>query len=697
MTSSCSLSRLLALSFVLIFTALLSAQSVTVRGKSSSIAVPRITGPFAVSSQQSVHQTQPVQQPSLEESEQALPAVAPLQTAQTQALTAPGSVLGSVFDVVPGSLPPDAAIAAGPNHLLYAMNSEFNIYNKSGGLISQSSLGQFFAGLPAADSCCFDPRATYDAAHGRFIVIGTGNHKGIDAHIYIGVSQTSDPTGAWFKYALDTFVQTPEGNTTFSDFPTMGVSSSYLLLGANQIGNSGGTQTNWVWAIQLAGLLTGNTVLNVTSFPDVKLPDGRRAFTIQPAIMYGTPGSAFLASTDSNPQVGGSAIHVFAIPDSGTPTLSVTDVPVTPYKVIAGAPEPNTTTQLTVGGDILVSPPVWRNGSLWVAHTVADSTGTIPVVAWYEVATATNTVKQSGTITGAGAAYLPAITAGTSGAADIVFNTSSSSQFPSAAFAHREPTDPLGQMTTVAIYQSGTGSFTLAGGRWGDYTAISADPNGVSSWTLSQYALSGTTPFRDSTAHLLSGSQAPPPTSCTANAVGVNICSPTAGASVASPFTLSAASLGSGHITGMKAYANGVTVASSTSSTLNAQVTLANNTYNLVVKAWDSTGAVYQKTETITVGGTPPATCSISTVGVKICAPSAGSTQTSPVQITAASKGTNQITGMKAYANGTTVATSTSGSLSAKVTLAPGTYTLTVKGWESTGTVHQASETFTVH
>jgi hypothetical protein len=251
-------------------------------------------------------------------------------------------------------------------------------------------------------------------------------------------------------------------------------------------------------------------------------------------------------------------------------------------------------------------------------------------------------------------------------------------------------------MTTVAIYQSGTGSFTSAGGRWGDYTAISADPDGVSSWTLAQYALSGTTPFRDSTAHLLSGSSPPPPTGCTASAVGVNICSPAAG-TVSSPFTLSAAGLGNARITGMKAYANGVTIASSTSSTLNAQVSLAAATYNLVVKAWDSTGAVYQKSESITVGGPPPATCSISTVGVKICSPTSGSTVSSPVQVTAAAKGTNKITGMKAYANGVTVASSTSGTLSAKVSLAPGTYTLTVKGWESTGTVHQTSEKFTVH
>lgn len=146
----------------------------------------------------------------------------------------------------------------------------------------------------------------------------------------------------------------------------------------------------------------------------------------------------------------------------------------------------------------------------------------------------------------------------------------------------------------------------------------------------------------------------------------------------------------------MKAYANGVNVATSTSASLTAQVALANATYTLVVKAWDSTGKVYQTTETFTVGPVT-APCSITTVGVKICSPTAGASVTSPVQITAASKGANKITGMKAYANGANVATSTSGTLSAKVTLPPGTYTLVVKGWESTGVVHQSSETFTVH
>jgi len=693
--------RYVSLFLLVSFSTYVIAQTATTPGKTSTVKVPMVIEHFPPPGSTPPSQKQVIPQPGLDESLQGSRAAANATSQQAiiaaqSSLTAPGSTLGAVFDVPPDGLPPDSAVASGPNHVLTVINSVIQIFNKSGTLVSNTRLFTFFSTLPnSAPGCCFDPRATFDQNHGRFIIAAAGVESTTVSHIYFAISQTSDPTGTWFKYDLRLTPQTQEGNPASVDFPTLGVSNNLLLLSANlPPSNLQGTESTSVWALQLAGLLTGNSTLNVTTFSNVKLPSGKIAFTIQPAITYGTPGVAFLASTDGNPQVGGNAIHLYRIPETGTPTLSAVDVPVAAYNLVADAPQPNTTTKLSILGDILTSSPVWRNGSLWVAHAVADSSGTNPVVRWYEVLTANNTVRQSGTLTGAGSAFLPSITVTGSGATDIVFDTTSSSQFASPTFAHREATDPLGQMPVQAIYQNGLSEYTQLNGRWGDYTAIVADPDGVSSWTLAEYPVSASS-YRLSVAHLLS-SAAPPPSGCTTTSVGVNICSPAAG-SVGSPFTLSAASLGNARITGMKAYANGVSVASSTSSTLNAQVSLVPATYNLVVKAWDSTGAVYQKSESITVGGPPPATCSISTVGVKICAPAAGSTQTSPVQITAASKGTNKITGMKAYVNGTARATSTSGSLSAKVTLAPGTYTLIVKGWESTGTVHQASETFTVH
>jgi hypothetical protein len=689
----------LVVSFV-IFSSLLFGQTATTHGKTSAIKVTTVSEPFSANATTAGAQTGVIRQPAIEESLQSTSvpgqALSALQTAtQIQSLTAPGPTLGTVFDIQQHGFPPDAAVAAGPNHLVFSINSVIEIYSKFGNLISSNSLFGFFNSLGTAGSCCFDPRATYDPNHGRFIISAAAVDSSTVSHIFFADSQTSDPTGNWFKYDLKLTPTTPEGSPASVDFDTMGVSNNLLILSANLPPSAfQGTESTEVWALQLAGLLAGNSTLSVTAFPNVHLPNGNRAFTLQPAITYGDPGVAYMASTDGNPQVGGNAIHLWTVTETGTPALSVVDIPVAAYKVGPPGPQPNTTNPLSISGDILTSPPVWRNGSLWIAQQVADSTGTVPVVRWYEVLPASKTVRQTGTITGAGAAFIPSITVTASGATDIVFDTSNStSQFASAAFAHREANDPLGTMPVQAIYQNGLAGYEET--RWGDYTAISADPDGVSSWTLAEYP-TGSASYGLSSAHLLSSATAPPPTGCSTSTVGVKVCSPAAGSSTSSPVQISAASLGNHPITGMKAYANGVSVASSTSSTLNASVTLANATYKLVVKAWDTTGAIYQTTETFTVGPTT-ATCTISTVGVKICSPVAGSTVGSPVQITAASKGTNTITGMKAYANGTTVATSTSGTLNAKVTLAPGTYNLVVKGWESTGVVHQSSETFTVH
>ncbi len=688
--------RVISLLCFLSFSGLLFGQSMTTSGKTSAVKLPTVAEPFPSGATKEPAQSNVIPQPALEESlraSRATSGVAAQTAAQAPSLTPPGPVLGSVFDVQPAGLPPDSAIATGPNHVLTVINSVIQIFNKSGTLVSSTGLFTFFQSLPNSNSCCFDPRATFDPNHGRFIVSAAAVDSSTVSHIFFAVSQTNDPTGTWFKYDLSLNPLTPEGNPASVDFPTLGVSNNLLLLSANLPPSARlGTESTSAWALQLGGLLTGNSTLSVTTFNNVKLPNGNRAFTLQPAIVYGNPGTAFVASTDGNPQLGGSAIHLFTLPDTASPSLTVADIPVAAYKVAPGAPQPNSSTSLAVAGDILTSSPVWRNGSLWIAQEVADSTGTLPVVRWYEVVTSTKSVRQTGTINGAGAAFLPSITVTASGATDIVFDTSSSTQFASPAFAHREATDPTGQMPVQAIYQNGLASFTAAGGRWGDYTAISADPDGVSSWTLAEYPVSSTG-YRLSVAHLLSS--AAPPTGCVTSTVGVKVCLPAAGSSVNSPVTISAAAAGRARITGMRAYANGVNVASSTSATLSAQVALANATYTLVVKAWDSTGAIYQTTETFTVG--PATTCSTSVVGVKICSPAAGSSVTSPVQISAASKGTNTITGMKAYANGISVASSTNGTLNAKATLAPGTYTLVVKGWESTGVVHQTSETFTVH
>ena len=82
----------------------------------------------------------------------------------------------------------------------------------------------------------------------------------------------------------------------------------------------------------------------------------------------------------------------------------------------------------------------------------------------------------------------------------------------------------------------------------------------------------------------------------------VVICSPVANSSVFSPVQITAAALDNEHpITGMVAYANSQVVAQSSSSTLNASVPLGPGQYQLVVRAWDSTGYYFSSQENFTV------------------------------------------------------------------------------------------------
>jgi hypothetical protein len=86
----------------------------------------------------------------------------------------------------------------------------------------------------------------------------------------------------------------------------------------------------------------------------------------------------------------------------------------------------------------------------------------------------------------------------------------------------------------------------------------------------------------------------------------VLICSPTANGSAVSPAQITAAAIDHEYpITGMVAYANGQIVAQSNSSTLNASVPLSPGQYQLVVRAWDSSGYYFSSQENFTVTGSP--------------------------------------------------------------------------------------------
>jgi hypothetical protein len=179
---------------------------------------------------------------------------------------------------------------------------------------------------------------------------------------------------------------------------------------------------------------------------------------------------------------------------------------------------------------------------------------------------------------------------------------------------------------------------------------------------------------------------------------GVHVCTPGAGSSVGSPVVIGAsASTGLLPIVAMKAYIDGTQVSANDTNTLNSSVAKSVGTHQLAVNAWDPNGKVYQTIVNFTVGSGSAGCSAPSSAGVQICAPGAGATVSSPVAISAAANGgANKISAMKAYIDGTQVASSTSGSLSGSAAEATGTHKLTVNAWNTAGTLFQSSVTFTV-
>jgi hypothetical protein len=89
---------------------------------------------------------------------------------------------------------------------------------------------------------------------------------------------------------------------------------------------------------------------------------------------------------------------------------------------------------------------------------------------------------------------------------------------------------------------------------------------------------------------------------CTATVVGVTVCSPAPGATLASPVHVTAAAKSAaGPITAMRIYVDNVSVYAVNAAAIDTSVAVSSGTHSMVVQAWDSTGAFFKTPLTIQV------------------------------------------------------------------------------------------------
>ena len=168
------------------------------------------------------------------------PAVAaiPAPTATFEGLSSVGniSLFGSTV------LPPDTVGDVGPSHYVQMVNLAWQVFDKStgagllpGGPLKLSSL---FSALGPANPCTptndGDPIVLYDELADRWLLsqfcVSVANPNN---HQLIAISQTGDPTGAYFVYDF----MMP--NNKFNDYPKFGVWSDAYYMTDNQFNQAG--------------------------------------------------------------------------------------------------------------------------------------------------------------------------------------------------------------------------------------------------------------------------------------------------------------------------------------------------------------------------------------------------------------------------------------------------------------------------
>ncbi len=396
--------------------------------------------------------------------------------------------LGTGFTGPAGSFsvaaaPPDTDSAVGPNHVVEIVNSSIAILSKSGvpvyGPAATNTLWTGFGGHCETDDDG-DGIVRYDRLADRWVFTQFANAAATTGPYYecVAVSRTSDPTGAYFRYAFQ--------YASFPDYPKLGVWPDAYYVTYN-VFNGATFQGAEACALDRTNMLTGAAAtqqcFTTSAAYGGVLPADLDGATPPP---IGEP-NLLLGVGASSTTLAAWKFHV----DWATPSRSTfagpTSVSVASYNPACGGgsciPQPATGTRLDSLGDRLMFRLAYRNfgdhESLVVSHSV--SAGANVGVRWYELRLVGGnpTIHQQSTFAPDSTnRWLGSAAMDQAGNIAVGYSVSSASINPGAAFSGRLAGDPLNLLTQPeSTIVAGGGSQTGGLTRWGDYSSMTLDPS----------------------------------------------------------------------------------------------------------------------------------------------------------------------------------------------------------------------------
>ena len=424
-----------------------------------------------------------------------------------------------------GVLPPDTNGDVGPNHYMQWVNLSLAIWTIDRntntatlalGPVAGNSLWSGFGGA-CETSNDGDPIVLYDHLADRWMVsqFALPNFPSGPYYQCIAVSQTSDPTGAWYRYA---FVAS---NTKMNDYPHLGVWPDGYYMTVNQFTNGSSWGGAGVFVFERDKMLTGQTARMV--YFDLYGVNSNFGGML-PSDLDGDPPPAgtpnYFAEVDDASWLGDPVdtmrIWEFHVDWNNTSNstfglngLPNYTVPVDNFNPITfSIPQPGTGQQLDTIGDRLMHRLQFRNFGTYFTlvtnHTV--DAGSVAGVRWYELHKPTNgawNMYQQGTYAGDSTdglhRWMASAALDSAGNLAIGYSVASSSVYPSIRYTGRLISDPLGTLPQgEGEIIAGSGAQTSSYGRWGDYSMLGVDPvNGCTFWFTTEYVQStGSAPWQ---------------------------------------------------------------------------------------------------------------------------------------------------------------------------------------------------------
>jgi hypothetical protein len=424
--------------------------------------------------------------------------------------------------------PPDPNGEVGPNHFVEMTNLAFAVYDKQGNLllgpVDTGTLWSDFA-VPDCTDPSGDPVVMYDQFADRWLLTQFTT-RGPKYYDCVAVSQTGDPTGAYFRYAFVT-QDDPElaGGTFFPDYPKYGVWKDSYIMTTRDFGDVTGYGIS-VYALEKNKMVNGqpkaravqffldSNVVPINLMGDGLLPpdvDGKdKPKNDAPAPIVGTQddGGGYGGTFD--------ALNIWELKVAWNSKAEASltfakQLPVAAFDSIFPCVLPSSRDCLPQPGitnsaqylDILSYRQrptfrlAYRNFGTYEALVTNQSVEALPGVAgvrWYEIRRTGDqySVYQQGTYAPEDGVHRWMGSAAMDWQGNIALGYSvvnGVDVFPGIRYTGRLAGDPLGAMTLgEGTIINGTGVQRTTNSRWGDYTSLTVDPvDDCTFWYVNEY------------------------------------------------------------------------------------------------------------------------------------------------------------------------------------------------------------------